>query len=907
MSDAIERLKKMLKQEQQLGYRNKAVIGGFGRLAERWQGDALKEVTLDGQQALIGQIVTQLEGYAQLTGAAARKAAIEGMFALVGQWDAPPAPDRPAAAAPQPASPPAERDDRPRSAAIVAPGSEPRPASPARSQAEPARPATPMPASPVKPSPAPSRPAPPPARPARPAVPAAPASSLPPRAPAPARSAAPPSDPAYASVRPTPVGTASLSASVNRLPGIGSVYSELLGKIGIHTIGDLLWLLPRRYDDYRTMKPIYQLRDGDQVTILANLWDLKSKRLPGRGATIVTALLGDSTATIQVSWFNPYVLKQLKTGQSYVFSGKVQSYMGRLTMRNPEFDEPDKDLLNTGRLAPVYPLTKGLSAKRMRKIAQTVVTEWGRHVHDHLPEAVRQRAGLLTLAQALEQVHFPDDDASLQAARQRLAFDELFLIQIGVLRQRQEYRSLPAPRFPLDASGQAAFVEALPFAFTGAQARTVRSLLDDLTGERPMSRLLQGDVGSGKTAVAANAMWAVAVNGAQAAMMAPTEILAEQHYRGLSRLFAPLTVQERPVRVALLTGNVKGAERAATLAALAAGEIDIMVGTQALIQEGVEFRNLGLAIIDEQHRFGVRQRALLRGKAGAEEGAEDRTDSELPAPHLLVMTATPIPRTLSLTLFGDLDVSVIDEMPPGRQPIKTRWMLSRERERAYSFVRRQVESGRQAFIIYPLVEESDSLAVKAAVPEYELLCREVFPQLRLGLLHGRMKSAEKDAVMQAMQRGELDILVATSVVEVGIDIPNATVILIEDAQRFGLAQLHQFRGRVGRGEHASYCILISDATTANAAERLHALEQSQDGFALAEKDLQLRGPGDFFGTRQSGLPDLKMAQLSDLRTLESAREEATHLLQIDSDLTMPEHVALARKARQFWRGDGDVS
>jgi ATP-dependent DNA helicase RecG len=411
-------------------------------------------------------------------------------------------------------------------------------------------------------------------------------------------------------------------------------------------------------------------------------------------------------------------------------------------------------------------------------------------------------------------------------------------------------------------------------------------------------------VGSGKTAVAANAMWAVAANGAQAAMMAPTEILAEQHYRGLSRLFETLAVQERPVRVALLTGSVKGAERAATLRSLAAGDIDIAVGTHALIQEGVEFRNLGLAIIDEQHRFGVRQRATLRQKAALPEGAA--SDQE-PAPHLLVMTATPIPRTLSLTVFGDLDASVIDEMPPGRQPIKTRWMLSRERERAYSFIRRQVEAGRQAFIIYPLVEESESLSAKAAVPEYEQLCQQVFPQLRLGLLHGRMKGAEKDAVMQAMQRGEIDILVATSVVEVGIDIPNATVILIEDAERFGLAQLHQFRGRVGRGEHASYCILISDATTPNAAERLHALEQSQDGFVLAEKDLQLRGPGDFFGTRQSGLPDLKMAQLSDLRTLELAREEAARLLQIDPDLSLPEHTALARKARQFWRGDGDVS
>ncbi len=872
MNKAIERLKKILKLEQQQGYRNKAVIGGLGRLAERWQVDALQEATVDGQQALVDQIVARLDGYGSLQGSSARKEAIEAMLTLAGQWEAPPAPQF---TAPKPSA--ASHPTPPASQPLAeAPQASPQPV-----RAEP---------------PVLAKVAPPPARPAM--------SPPAPRPPVPVKAAPPPSPgTAYAGVRPTPVGTASLQASISRLPGIGPNFSERLGKMGIHTIGDMLWLLPRRYDDYRAMKPIHQLRDGDEVTILANLWDLKSKRLSGRGASFTTGVLDDSTATIQVSWFNPYVIKQLKTGQSYVFSGKVQSYLGRLTLRNPEFEEPDKELLHTGRLVPVYPLTKGIGAKWMRNTQKRVVAEWGRRVHDHLPESVRQRAGLMTLAQALDQVHFPDSQESLRDARQRLAFDELFVIQIGVLRQRQEYRSLPGRSFPLDAIGQAAFVQALPFEYTSAQARAARAILDDLAGDRPMSRLMQGDVGSGKTVVAANAMWAVAANGAQAAMMAPTEILAEQHYRGLSKLFAGLRVQERPVRVALLTGSVKGAERAATLRALAAGEIDIAVGTHALIQEGVEFRNLGLAIIDEQHRFGVRQRAMLRDKAASDSGVEGQD----PAPHLLVMTATPIPRTLSLTVFGDLDASVIDEMPPGRQPIKTRWLLSKERERAYSFVRRQVEAGRQAFIIYPLVEESESLSAKAAVPEYEQLCKEVFPQLQLGLLHGRMKSAEKDAVMQAMQRGEIDILVATSVVEVGIDIPNATVIVIEDAERFGLAQLHQFRGRVGRGEYASYCILISDATTPNAAERLHALEQSQDGFALAEKDLQLRGPGDFFGTRQSGLPDLKMAKLSDLRTLELARVEAARLLQIDPDLSMPEHLALARKARQFWRSEGDVS
>ena len=890
---AIERLKKVLKLEQQQNYRNKAVIGGLARLAERWQVDALKEATSDAQRILVRHMVGRLNRYGQSPAAAARKEEIETLMTLAEQWESPPSlPDEPAfeppvasppKPAPAPKAPPAH---------AARPAAAPAPARPAPNAAKP----VPAPAATAKSSPAPARSTAPPARPKTPAPLPLPASI-------------------YGNTRPTPVGSASLGASVSRLPGVGPSMSERLAKMDIHTIGDLLYLLPRRYDDYSAMKPIFQLRNGDQVSILANVWSIKTKRLPGREAAIVTAVLSDSTATIQATWFNSYVAKQLREGQSYVFSGKVQSYLGQLRLQNPSFEPPDQELLHTGRLVPVYPLTKGIADKWMRSLQKTVMVEWGHRLHDYMPESVRQRAGLPTLSEALQQVHFPDSQLSLQHGRQRLAFDELFMIQLGVLRQRRDYQSLAAPSFALDEAQQARFLAALPFTYTAAQARAARTILDDLAQSQPMSRLMQGDVGSGKTAVAANAMWAAVLNGAQAAMMAPTEILAEQHFRSLSRLYAGLDVEGRPLRVALLTGRIKGSERAQTLQALAAGEIDIAVGTHALIQEGVEFRNLGLAVIDEQHRFGVRQRSLLRQKALAPE-EDDETPAPVsepepertgPAPHLLVMTATPIPRTLALTIFGDLDASVIDEMPPGRRPIKTRWLLDRERERAYNFIRRQVAEGRQAFIIYPLVEESEKLSAKAAIPEYEQLCKEIFPQLRLGLLHGRMKSAEKDAVMQAMQAHEIDILVATSVVEVGIDIPNATVIVIEDADRFGLAQLHQFRGRVGRGEHESCCILISEAATPHATERLNALEQSQDGFALAEKDLQLRGPGDFFGARQSGLPDLKMAPLGDLRTLERAREEAIHLLHLDPGLSWPEHAALARKTRQFWSDPGEMN
>jgi ATP-dependent DNA helicase RecG len=496
----------------------------------------------------------------------------------------------------------------------------------------------------------------------------------------------------------------------------------------------------------------------------------------------------------------------------------------------------------------------------------------------------------------LLQVHFPDSQSSLEAARKRLAFDELFLLQLGLLKQKQQWRAETGRAFAVDASLLSAFIQSLPYPLTDAQRRVITEIVQDLRTDRPMSRLLQGDVGSGKTAVAAAAMFLAAQSGYQAAIMAPTEILAEQHFRNLTSLFAPINQRgiPHPINVRLLTGSTPTADRETILAEIAAGGVNVVVGTHALIQETVTFHDLALAVVDEQHRFGVAQRAALRQKGFN--------------PHVLVMTATPIPRTLALTLYGDLDLSVIDQLPPGRQPIETRIILPTERERAYAFIRTQIEKGQQAYIICPLVEESDKIEAKAAIDEHARLQKHVFPHFQLGLLHGRLKPGEKDEAMRAFANNDTQILVSTSVVEVGIDVPNATTIMIEGAERFGLSQLHQFRGRVGRGEHQSYCLLQTDAIASDISERLKAVESTNDGFVLAEKDLELRGPGQFFGTRQSGLPDMHLTTVTDARLIDLARREAETLLAHDPELSVAENQLLAQRLSEFWKsGQGDLS
>lgn len=806
MSDAFERLQKVLALERHQGFRNRAVIGGLDKFAARWESDAMAEVQTPEQREQVQTIVALLMGYPTLENPTARERVINDILARVQRvLEATPA-----------AEPAIEAATRPVT--------------------------TPAPSAPVH--------------------------------------------------RATPPATG-LDAPVTKLPGVGPRHAQRLAKLGIRTIHDLLWHFPRRYEDYSALKTIDRLKLGEECTIIGNIWDVQSRKSRS-GREMVQAIIGDSTGTIQATWFNPYMIRQLKPGRTIVLSGKIDAYLGRLVLTNPEWEPLDRQFIHTGRLVPIYSITQGMSARWLRRLIKQTVDAWTPHIQDYLPEAIRERQGLLPLGQALAQIHFPDNWDLLEQARRRLSFDEFFFIQIGMLRQRHQWQHRPGRPLPATPEMLERFRQALTFKLTGAQERALREITADMTKDRPMSRLLQGDVGSGKTVVAAAAMWVAVCNGAQAVLMAPTEILAEQHYRGLSRLFEQLELPEgRPVRMALLIGSLPEGEKRRLHDAIAAGEVDIVIGTHALIQEAVQFAHLGLAVIDEQHRFGVAQRASLRQKGYN--------------PHVLVMSATPIPRTLALTIYGDLDISVLDELPPGRQPVRTRWLRPVERERAYAFIRRQVEEGRQAFIICPLVEGSEDSDAKAAVEEHRRLQEEVFPDLRVGLLHGRMKGEEKDAVMQAFSRGELDILVATSVVEVGIDVPNATVIMIEDAERFGLAQLHQFRGRVGRGEHPSYCILLSDASSGDSVERLKAMEETQDGFVLAQKDLELRGPGDFFGTRQSGLPPLHLAQLSDVRTLEAAREEAKRLFEEDPELSRPEHRPLREQVAQFWHGHGDLS
>ncbi|GAB4417743.1 MAG: ATP-dependent DNA helicase RecG [Anaerolineales bacterium] len=689
---------------------------------------------------------------------------------------------------------------------------------------------------------------------------------------------------------------AALNADLTVLQGVGPRHAQTLQKLGLHTLGDMLYYFPRRYEDYSQLKPIKSLWYGEQVTVIGVVESISSRAVRGGKMQIVEAVLSDGTGALRLSWFNqPWIANRLKKGTSISVSGKVEQYLGRLVMNNPDWEPIETENLHTNRIVPIYSLTAKITQKWLRNLMNQVVGYWAERVRDHLPESTRQAAKLPELGKAILNAHFPESQESLKAARKRLAFDEIFFLQMGVLRQKRDWQSTPGRIFDVQDDWLNARFQSLPFELTGAQKRAIDDVLVDLGSGRPMNRLIQGDVGSGKTVVAVLATAIVANGGAQTAIMAPTSILAEQHYRNFTELLAGENGIMPQETIRLLIGDTPEAEKDAVRAGLADGSVKVVIGTHALIEDPVQFKDLQLVVIDEQHRFGVDQRAALRTKGHT--------------PHLMVMTATPIPRSLALTLYGDLDLSIMDEMPAGRRPIDTHVLTPKERERAYSLIRSQIKNGRQAFIIYPLIEESDKVESRAAVDDHEKLSTEIFPELKIGLLHGKMRPDEKEAVMLKFRDKEYDILVSTTVVEVGVDVPNATVMLIEGANRFGLAQLHQLRGRVGRGSEQSYCLLIPDHADAVENERLQAMAESSDGFVLAERDLQQRGPGEFLGTRQSGYASgLRMASLTDINLIEDARAHAQKLFETDPNLEKPEHALLAEALERFWGdGKGDVS
>ncbi len=689
---------------------------------------------------------------------------------------------------------------------------------------------------------------------------------------------------------------AALGAELTVLQGVGPKNAESLAKLGMQTLGDMLYNFPRRYEDYTLLKPIQSLMYNDVVTVLGTIQSIHNRPIRGGKQNIIEVIISDGTGSLRISFFNqPWLMNRFKQGEAISVSGKIDQYLGRIVMNSPDWESVEMENLHTNRIVPIYSLTERITQKWLRNQMKQVVTYWAPAVVDALPDTIRRDARLVSLGEALTQVHFPDSQDRLKLARERLAFDEIFYLQMGVLRQKRDWQSVEGRHFTVTDEWLGARLESLPFTLTSAQQESLNDIRKDLDSGRPMNRLIQGDVGSGKTVVAALGVSMVVANGAQAAVMAPTSILAEQHFRNFRNLLTGEKGFLQTDEVRLLVGNTPESEKEAIRVGLADGSIKIVIGTHAVIEPDVQFKDLQFVVIDEQHRFGVEQRAELRSKGTN--------------PHLLVMTATPIPRSLALTMFGDLDISVMDMMPVGRQPIATYVLRPQERERAYTMIRAQVRNGNQAFIVYPLIDESEKINVRAAVDDFETLSKQVFPDLKLGLLHGRMKPSEKDEVMLKFRDKEFDILVSTTVIEVGVDVPNSTLMLIEGADRFGLAQLHQLRGRVGRGSVASTCLLIPTHEDATENDRLQAMATTNNGFELADLDLKLRGPGEFLGTRQAGFASsLKMASITDVALIEKAREQAKALFERDPYLSQPEHALLAEAFERFWKGTAsDVS
>lgn len=690
-----------------------------------------------------------------------------------------------------------------------------------------------------------------------------------------------------------------LETGVGALPGIGEARAKKLGKLGLRTVRDLLIYFPRSYEDRTKAAAIGDAPPGEPVCLAAMVAETPKTSRIRKGLELTRVKVVDETAAMTVTFFNQgYVKDALRLGERYIFYGRVE-VMGRARqMTNPVF-EREGSARFTGRIMPVYPLTAGVSNNLLAGLTARCTQACAGQIEERLPEELRLAHSLAQSEFSYQNIHFPESWEALELARRRLIFEELFYLTCGMalLRSRREEGAGPVFR----EIAPEPFYEGLPFSLTNAQKRAISEAAADMASGRPMNRLVQGDVGSGKTAVAAACAWLARENGYQSALMAPTEILAQQHFRSLTGLLFPYGL-----RLGLLTGSMKASEKKRVCAALESGEIDLVVGTHALLSEGVAFYKLGLVVADEQHRFGVAQRAALSAKAG---GREDMT------PHVLVMSATPIPRTLALIVYGDLELSVMDELPPGRSPVETYLVGEDKRERMYGFVRRLTGEGRQVYIVCPAVEEADPESPAAegfadlkAVTKYaQELQTKVFPELRVGFVHGKLKAAEKERTMAAFAGGELDVLVSTTVIEVGVDVPNAALMVVENAERFGLSQLHQLRGRVGRGGHQSYCVLVTATRSEESRARLKVLAGTTDGFKIAEEDLKLRGPGDFFGRRQHGLPQLHIADLAgDVRLLHEAQAAAEALLRQDPGLMRQEHRPLREKVMQMFEEQEEI-
>jgi ATP-dependent DNA helicase RecG len=664
-----------------------------------------------------------------------------------------------------------------------------------------------------------------------------------------------------------------LNISARFIKGVGPSRLSILSRLGIETVHDLLYCFPRRYEDRSKIKKIAEIRPGNFETIKVKVLTF-GDRMSKKGMNIFQLAVGDSTGVIHAIWFNqPYMKDKFKIGQELILYGRVERY-NYLQVNNPEYEiltGTREDFVHIGRIVPIYPLTESLNQRWFRNIMKFTVDNYVNEIVEILPFDMRKRNNMMILKEAVRNIHFPVSELVLKKAKERIIFDEFLILQTGIALKRASIKiDLTGYSHELEGDMIGRFKNNLPFQLTKSQSKVIKEIEEDMKSQKPMNRLLQGDVGSGKTIVALYALILTVQNGYQGALMAPTEILAEQHYRNIRIL-----VKDLGINIILLSGDLKEEERRRRRQMIEIGEANIIIGTHALIQEGINFKKLGLAVIDEQHKFGVMQRAILKSKSAN--------------PDMLVMTATPIPRTLALTVYGDMDVSIIDELPPGRNAVKTFFFEEKNREKAYKIAEEQIKTGRQVYVVYPIIDESEKSDLRAAIKMHKDLSQR-FSDFKIGLLHGRMKSKEKEAVMHDFKDCKIDMLVSTIVIEVGVDISNASTMIIEHAERFGLSQLHQLRGRIGRGKHMAYCILVSDPKSDDAKHRISAMLETQDGFKIAEEDLEIRGPGEFFGTRQHGLPELKIANIvKDRVLLELAKKEAFELVQKDRFLRLPEN------------------